>query len=490
MKIIKDKIMESEEEIWQKACEANTTEAYRAYREQFPMGEYRAEALLRMQRCPTGNNSMVSRNEEQEEKLHNDPWECVDKNDIVALREFRRRNPRNAHSREALRLINSLRELAGLTGSQRIERVIAKNPDDIVAQIIHLLDNGNATEDDLIEVFRKDNNVLTPDCVEQLKDAVDLGRLEEAGIDKRFIDQILSGERINVVQLNTAVPALDRIPDGFTEIYFWGVPSSGKTCAVGSIMSAMTNGVGVRSVMPITSSQGAGYMMPLASRFYADRICVLPPRTKVDETFEMRYIITDDKGKEHPLAFIDLSGELYECMYKVQTNQPLTKIQEGAMNVLRKILVTNKSTNPKLHFFVIEYGAERRMYRDLTQQDLLNNALCFLDENNILRDNTIGAYIIITKADKANDDNIGQYIDTYYSGFYSGLQKRMEDYGVNTRKGKAQVKRFPFSIGKVCFQNWCICDSEWTQYIIQEIKERSYGIETGLFGIFKDLIQG
>lgn len=30
----------------------------------------------------------------------------------------------------------------------------------------------------------------------------------------------------------------DSIPDEFTEVYFWGIPASGKTCALGGILSA------------------------------------------------------------------------------------------------------------------------------------------------------------------------------------------------------------------------------------------------------------
>ena len=320
---------------------------------------------------------------------------------------------------------------------------------------------------------------------------IDFRALLDAGIDDAFIEQLEDFDSLPQSDLDKIdlekMPPLKSIPDGFTEISLWGVPASGKTCAVGSIMSTMTNGRGVKSVMPFTDSQGSSYMMPLASSFREDKVCILPPRTKVEETFEMRYQITDDDNKEHGLAFIDLSGELFECMHlsRAQGKENLTPKQQRALTVLEDILVNNRSKNPKIHFFVIEYGSENNRYKGLSQNELLLSCLNYLDDKSILKDNTIGSYLIITKADKAGEANIGDYIDEYYSGFYNGLTQRMTKWGINTRKGKSQVKRFPFSIGDVCFQKWCLYDPEWTQWIIEEIKTRSYGIETGIIGKFK-----
>ena len=426
----------------------------------------------------------------------------VDKNDIQALDEFIRNNPTNRFRIAARRRTNELARKNKLSGVERIQRIILQSDPDVVpGKIVELIIRQEASEDDLMEIFRNDHNILPADIVTKLDGVVDFCALSDAGIDDAFIAQLeeiasLSSPEEKEKKLKSPlseidlekIPPLKSIPDGFTEIYFWGVPASGKTCAVGSIMSTMTNGRGVKSVMPFTNSQGSLYMMSLASSFREDVVCTLPPRTKVEETFEMRYQITDDDNKEHGLAFIDLSGELFECMHlsRAHGKKYLSPKQQNALNVLEDILVNNRSKNPKIHFFVIEYGSENNRYKGLTQQQLLQSCLNYLDDKSILKDNTIGSYLIITKADKAGDNaNIGEYIDEYYGGFYNGLVQRMTKWGINTRKGKSQVKRFPFSIGDVCFQKWCLYDSEWTQYIIEEIKTRSYGIETGLIGKIK-----
>lgn len=468
---------DSEEEDWQHACELNTVGAFQDYLDNYPEGNYRSDARQKMQALKEVKT--VQKQDDDDELVYS----RVDKNSIQALDDFISNNPSNRFRIDARRRKNELVRKSRLSGVERIQRVIRQSdPIEVPKKIEDLIIRQEATEEDVIEIFRKDHNVLPPVIVKMLDGVIDFDKLTDAGIHEAFINQLEDMDTTTQSELDSDVEPLSHIPDGFTEIYFWGVPASGKTCAVGSIMSAMTSGQGVKSVMPYSDSQGAKYMMPLASSFRKDRICILPPRTKVEETFEMRYKITDDKDKEHNLAFIDLSGELFECMHLSRAKVPLSPKQREALNVLENILVNNRSKNPKIHFFVIEYGSENNRYKGLSQNELLLSCLNYLDDKSILKDSTIGAYLIITKADKAGDADVGKYIDEHYKGFFDGLKQRMTKRGINTRHGQSEVKRFPFSIGDVCFKNWCIYDPEWTQFIIEEIKNRSYGIETGLIG--------
>ena len=471
----------SEDEDWNHACELNTEASYRSYLSDYPEGKYRSDAWNRINDLKKPAPVPVSVSEDEE------AWNSIDKNDIDALKDFIRQFPKSKHRFEARRRINELSVI--IPGKEQIENVLATSSD-IPADIENLIYEQKASEDDLLEIISKDHNVLPPEIIKKLNGVIDYQSLVDAGIDEAFVNKLPFADKMKTFTWDPdEIQPLKQIPEGFTEIYFWGVPASGKTCAVGSIMSAIAHGKGVSSVVPMSDSQGSIYMMPLAASFREDQVCVLPPRTKVEETFEMRYKITDDKGKEHGLAFIDLSGELFECMHKSRSGSRLSQSQQRALNVLENILVNNKSSNPKIHFFVIEYGSENNRYLNLSQNDLLASCLNYLDDKDILKENTIGSYLIITKADKAEGEDIGQYIDTHYSGFYTGLKQRMTACGINTRRGESQVKRFPFSIGDVCFQKWCLYDPDWTQYIIDEIKSRSYGRNTGLLGTIIDNLQ-
>ena len=479
-----------EEDDWQHACSVNTEAAYQDYLAKYPEGNHRSEAKHKRD-VIQAKISAASQNDE--DKL---AWEQVDKNSFQALDEFIRNNPTNRFRFDARKLLNKMAPDENRSGLDRIQGVIEKGKKNLNAKSIipkaikELIINGKATEEDLIELFRKDHSVLPVDIVRELDEIISFDDLSRAGIQKDFIIKLQDENFESKKILDKKVSVLERIPDGFTEIYFWGIPSSGKTCAVGAIMSALTDGRGVKSVETYPDSQGAKYMMPLAASFQENQVCILPESTAVYETFEMRYRITDENNKEHGVAFIDMAGELFNSITLMQEGHELDGDHLRALDVLNNILYKKKSRNPKIHFFIIEYGNEKETNYDHTTKQLLENCLSYLNTKHILDETTIGAYILITKADKAPEGtDFGEYVNQNYDGFGSTLKKLMEKTGINTRRGESVVKRFPFSIGDVCFRNWCIYDPEWTQYIIEEIKNRSYGEQTGRIGKFKKAIR-
>jgi len=336
---------DTEENDWQQACNVNTEPSYQKYLDDYPHGKHRDEAWEKKKNIRNSNSERANVD------VSESAWLNVNKSLPGELQHFINQYPSSVHSIEARRLMNRLAGTSRLTGTQKIQRVLARCGDDeIPSKIERLFLEQQATENDLIEIFLSDHNAISSDVVSRLDGVLNFDSLGRAGINEAFIEK-LQNDDLQACDLDTDVTPLRKIPDGFTEIYFWGVPASGKTCAVGSIMSTMTNGNGVKSVMPHSDSQGARYMMPLASSFREDQVCVLPPRTKVEETFEMRYTITDEDNREHGVAFIDLSGELFECMHISRTGGTLTPKQQSALKILNDILVNNRSQNPKIHFF-------------------------------------------------------------------------------------------------------------------------------------------
>lgn len=109
---------------------------------------------------------------------------------------------------------------------------------------------------------------------------------------------------------------LDRIHKQSTEIYFWGIPSSGKSCALGAILSVAASGRIAKSMDPDTSSQGYGYMTKLIDLFQNGEIGTLLEGTPVDSFYEMGFDLVDKENRIHPITCIDMAGELMRCMYK------------------------------------------------------------------------------------------------------------------------------------------------------------------------------
>ena len=269
-----------------------------------------------------------------------------------------------------------------------------------------------------------------------------------------------------------------------TEVYFWGIPSSGKSCALGAILSSANSGKGAaKSMQRDPDCQGYGYMNRLANLFKSNgTIGMLPEGTAISSTYEMGFILEDENGREHPITCIDLAGELIRCMYKHDAGEPLTDEQQEVLKTLTNILIDKRTDNRKIHFFVIEYGAEDREYEGLPQNIYLEAAVAYIQRTEIFKKDTDGLYLLITKVDKAKAvgnkellEKLKTYISENYQGFYNGLKKICKDNEING----GHVEILPFTLGTVCFQNYCKFNGNTAATVVRTLINRSYGYKPG-----------
>lgn len=476
-------VAQVEDTDWNKALATSTKSAFQEYLSKYPSGKHADDA----------RNQIAELLQKENEIQVEDVWDALDKSDIEVLRNFNRNNPDNSHVTEARVIINELqREKRRGEGTHLVISAIkegynSNRPDLKIPKLLKdYLDSKRISSCDIATVIGDDNNIMEAGIVQTLcnQGIIEYDDLVNiSGIDSVFVDKLMYFQSSDVPDLPAAHP-LEAIKKGYTEVYFWGIPSSGKTCALGAIMSAAKNGTSVKAMLPDGNCQGAAYMMQLADLFDPEAVSVLPPRTDVQDTYEMRFTLVGEDGREHKLAFIDLSGELFTCMHLKASGLPLSQQQKDAINTLDNILVKNRTNNRKIHFFVVEYGAQDKKIRGMSQDSYLQAAISYINEMDIFDEFTDGVYMIVTKADKANVDeselgaHLANYIETYYKGLYGGLVDICEKKEING----GRVSRFPFSIGKVCFQNLCMFDKEWTNRIIEEIKGRSYAERAGRLG--------
>ncbi len=472
----------SEQDDWLKAREANTVDAYVTFLRAYPESDHAEEA----------RSAIFALNEAEEHKAEEDAWEVVDKSDANALRQFIEQNPSDSHCREARKLINNLQREAFLGFDidalinkikliQTDKRVV--DPSAAILQVLtDSLNRGKLSHDDLLSVIRKDKNLLNSSIIKSL---IEEGYLEyqelieKADIDHRYVDYLINGTHQGFYG---RAAKLERINKVSTEVYFWGIPSSGKSCALGAILSVANNGKVARSMAQDQDCQGYGYMNRLAQLFKADgKVGSLPPGTPTTATYEMGFDLEDESGVTHPITCIDLAGELVRCMYKYAANEEMSNEEEEALDTLTKILIDNRTVNRKMHFFVLEYGGEDRTYEGLNQSVYLDAALRYIERTQIFKKETDAIYLMLTKVDKTGVVGeslvkvLTEYIDANYKGFYNGLEKICRDCEINGGK----VERIPFSLGEVCFQDYCLFKEAPAANVVKKILTRSYGYKNG-----------
>ena len=85
-----------------------------------------------------------------------------------------------------------------------------------------------------------------------------------------------------------------------------------------------------------------------------------------------------------PITFIEFSPWLIFQIRKKEALVPLNN-NSSILQEFNDVMIDNRTQNRKLHFFVIEYGAEDRQYEGLPQQDYLQAAVQYIQRTGIFK---------------------------------------------------------------------------------------------------------
>lgn len=493
-KKVKELLDHADELAWERVQNEHTIETAQWYLDTFPNGAYRSQA-----------RSIKAEIEKQKEDEYiqtttDDAWILVDKNSSESLREFVKNFPNSNHVEEANKLINQLLydEIMGVNADTLVSQIhnfqtdknltIEQKDNNIIDAIEDYIKGNKITKNDFLVKLSDDHNLLSSGVVKRLinQGIILTSDLLNLGIEKAFIQRMFKGD--SAITFRTP-EKLDRIHKQSTEIYFWGIPSSGKSCALGAILSVAASGRIAKSMDPDTSSQGYGYMTKLKDLFQNGEIGTLLEGTPVDSFYEMGFDLVDKENRIHPITCIDMAGELMRCMYKENAGDPMSDSDIEMLDTMTKVLIDNRSTNRKMHVFVIEYGAEDRKYEGLPQKVYLEGAVSYIKDTGIFKKDTDAIYIMITKADKAKNNSpsfFNQYINDKYLGFFNGLEQICKDNEIN----KGHVEKLAFSLGDVCFQNFCKFDARPAENVVNLILQRSASFRGGKRGWFERKLKG
>lgn len=492
---LKRMLEHGDDDEWASAQAAHTIEAVQHYLDTFAEGKFRPQArALKAQIEREQADASAQKSAES-------AWKALDKNDIDALNDFVTNNPDSVHAAEATQRINdllldSIMDYDIDTLIDKIKQILNEagtsasyKNDNIANEIKSYIKKRYATKAQFLDKLREDCNLLNASAVKHLIDEhiITIADLSGIGIGKQFIKAMLTGLQTDSY---TYTRSLDRIHKQSTEVYFWGIPSSGKSCALGAILSVAGSGKVAKVMDADTASQGYGYMTYLTSHFPQNgEVGTLLGGTPIDAFYEMGFDLTDESNRTHPITCIDMAGELMRCMYKSFANMPLSDTDLNMLDTMTKVLIDNRSTNRKIHFFVIEYGGEDRIFDGYHQDVYLNGALSYIKDTGIFKKETDAIFIMVTKVDKMKHvtrDAITQYVKDNYEGFYNRLNKICEDNEINGKK----VEIVAFSLGKVCFQSYCKFDTKPAENVVDIMLKHSASNHGGKLGIIGKIFRG
>lgn len=96
----------------------------------------------------------------------------------------------------------------------------------------------------------------------------------------------------------------------------------------------------------------------------------------------------------------------------------------------------------------------------------------------------------MSKVDKAKyegslEEHLKKYMTKNYRGFYNNLLRIVKEKKIN----HGNVNIIPFSIGDVCFKDYCRFDSTAASKIVNMLIHYSYTQEKSFFQMIKDLFK-
>ena len=234
---------------------------------------------------------------------------------------------------------------------------------------------------------------------------------------------------------------LPPLKKGFTDLYFFGQPGSGKSCILASVFYYLEQQAMI--IENVHNPEGLRYRNQLTNEISYG---ILPDSTAAEGInyipLELRN--PEHEGTRHPLNFIEMSGELFNRAY----DQGIGKGNIGAKEYLN-------NTNKKLIYLIIDYHQHERsktVSSGPSQASRLQAILALLDNFGTLN-HTDGIYIVVTKSDlfpPGVDKN--QYAKEFLERNYRNLLMNCKDLQQKYRD-RFKIIVYPYSIGNIKFQN-------------------------------------
>jgi DNA replication protein DnaC len=377
--------------------------------------------------------------QEARQAIENEAWQRAEFGTEKELLDYISDFPDGNHVDEAKNLVRAKREKEGQKQREkdRILNAIEANPNTYRRiNILEFINKGVITKEDLL--------------------------------DRGIPQQVL--EKIDVSPVNFELGETpDSIPEGYTEVYFWGGPGSGKTCVLSALLSKAER----EANLEIATGTGYSYMHQLKNIF-TDEYAVLPNPTNFEKTQYLPFAIRASNRKSRSISLIELSGEIFQCFFN--ENAGIPQKSELHQNTFDTLLNYLESDNRKIHFFFIDFqDGNGRDETGLKQSDYLDAAATYFKNHKIFSKTTDAIYVVLTKSDLMNrprnewTEGAKEHLaSNNFTSFTNTLKAICKKNSINA--GKLYVE--PFSIGDVYFRDYCSFDDTTAGRILEILNKR------------------
>lgn len=442
-----------------------------------------------------GNAAMVDKARKKYQSLTADvelnDWNTTDQNSITSLLTHRRKYPSTSHETD---IDNRVWELTDTDSAVHINRYLSEFPnglhciearDMLKAQELW---KGVSTDADLVTlsdyISEEPQSPFIPKATElliKLKSAEIQKMIEKPGSYKLDFLKLLLNEEIFTCEeliangvcsertfkmLNETIELPDieqpensnpQIARGATDVFLFGIPSSGKTCVLMGLL-------GSHHFSYNNAASGLGGT-------YADNLTIYrrnnmaPGSTFGNFVAQIQgTVYRDDSEVTYPINLIEMSGE--EFAMKIALN-PENEVKFEDMGTGATKILT--SDNRKIIFIIIDPTANGLIKLSSTTKDgssitriveqdiVISKMVNMLVENRDVLRKTNAIHFIFTKADILGDRSVRdqiavERIKSLYGNTIRTLREICSEYSIN-KSTDNQPSLFTFSLGKFYLGN-------------------------------------
>ena len=299
--------------------------------------------------------------------------------------------------------------------------------------------------------------------------------LLDAGLSERIVYSLkhyCSSNRITMFRNISELPPME---EGRTDVYFIGVPGSGKSTILSGILNvANKNGVLMADTY---NNDGSIYQAQLISDLKKG---VLPNATASGSYNYVALSLKDGEGSKHPFNIVEVPGENYVNIFN-----------NGDVGEFLNYISNN---NKKILIFVIDSLSHDTGYiesNNQLDQNLVYVNILNMFKNNKVLEQTDAIYIVANKFDalkntryannNSEDDNLAlDFLQDEFKNLIENCKDAREE-----SKNKFKIKVLPFSIGNVSYTS--IIDNFSTDYsevVIDNLIEDSFIVKGAKFKLF------
>lgn len=395
-------------------------------------------------------------------------WGLVDKENIQEIQNYTTIFPSGLHANEARDILNAIVEWNNVKNTNDIfviNNYLRTNPMSPFRQQASILIAG-LKQGEINAMKNNPNNYEVPRLMKLLNDGIATER--ELIMANVMTENIL--ETLRTTSIESDLPDIRKAiadshaecKDGFTDVFFFGVPSTGKTC----VLMGMSRS---NSLHINLASGGGDYASALQQ--YTD-VGVTVPRTPGTfvTTLEATISSRNEPGTVHKVNLVEMSGEEFAFGIANNPNHVFTfeDMGSGATQLL-------KNNNHKVFFLIIDPTANVvRINREIvdgydeeTGQPLTHLEYCVVNQRTLIQKmvnlfenpgnsdimkKVDSIHIIMTKSDtlgnpiEREEKALRIFYDKFGGDILEPLINLCREYNINSNN-QFHPKLYTFSLG-------------------------------------------